>query len=854
MKPLFTLLFILIGLTYVQAQDELDQEVNHLLFKVASNRIYGKTTDVITRKPVEAASVQLYLKTSTGSDTLVAAMLTRVNGDFAFVNLPQADSFKLIINSIGYTPITLNIPFTGNQVRSIPETPYFEKDMGNIALEQDATTLAGVVVTTTTKPALQMGIDRKVFSVEKSLVATGGTAIDVMKNIPSVSVDVEGNVQLRNSSPQIFVDGRPTILTLDQIPSDNIETIELITNPSAKFDAASSGGIINIVLKKNKRVGLNGVASIGGGYPDIYNGNISVNARQGKVNLFASGSINQSGGIAKGEALRTNKVNGVIDNYFDQYSKNARLRRFNSIRFGLDFFLDNRNTISFTQGIVDGRFTNQQTQDQFYYNSQRVMERYGDRLAQSVSENNRYNSQLNFTHKFPENGKELTANINYNYGNGQSNSLTVNSFYHPDGSLFSPVARVTNDGNNSNKQMTIQVDYTDPIGENGKLEIGARGFINNVRSVLDAYSLTSGTNTKLPLSNNIRYKESVLAGYMTYSNKIGQWSYQAGLRGEYSSFDGEMVDSARSFGYHYPNSWKRFLDGLFPSLFITRTINDNTDIQFNYSRRLRRPNFWQLTPFIDINDPVNLSQGNPQLQPEYTNSFEFNYNHRYKNGSFLGVLYFRNNQRDITRYSDTISAVQYQQLNNAAVDPNAILNTFINAQYTNRWGAELTLQHKIGNNFDLTPSTNLQFRKVKAIVGALDLSNQGFNWDAKLIANYRFPTQQTSLFRNLSVQLVGNYESGRVIPQGRSLEQYNIDLALRKDFLKDKKASLTLAVNDVFNTNRNGTIYDTERFYQSGYSRRNVRNFRITFSYKFGSANFKLFNNRNNRGRDDEEM
>lgn len=837
--------------TQLFAQDENDMDINNLSFKVASNGVFGKITDALTGKPLEAVSVQLYLKGVYGNDSLVNALLTKANGDFRFSSLPKADSFKLVISSLAYAAKNLTVLFTPGNVRNIPETVFFEKDLGNIALEQDATTLAAVVVRSTTKPALEMGIDRKVFNVEKSLTATGGTAIDVMKNIPSVSVDVEGNVQLRNSQPQIFVDGRPTILTLDQIPSDNIETIELITNPSAKFDAASSGGIINIVLKKNKRIGLNGVISIGGGYPDIYNSNLAINARQGKVNLFASGSINQSGGIARGESLRENRVNGVADNFFNQFSSNARLRRFNSIRFGLDYFLDNRNTLSFTQGIVDGRFINREEQDQFYYNKTGTLQRTGDRLTENRAGFNRYNSQLNFTHKFPENGKELTANINYNSGSGNNLSNITNAFYNNDGSPYAPVARVRNDGSNKNKQVTLQLDYVDPIGENAKLETGLRSYINDVNSSFAAFSLGNGVETKLPLSNNIRYKETVHAGYITYSNKINSFSYQAGLRAEYSEFEGELLDSARTFGYTYPNSWDRLLDGFFPSLFLTKSINENTDIQFNYSRRIRRPNFRQLNPFVDITDPVNLNQGNPQLQPEFTNSFEFNYNTKYKSGSFLAVFYFRNNQRDITRFSDTITAAQYQQLNNAAVDPNAILNTFINAQYTNRMGAEFTLQHKIGEDFDLTPSVNMQYRKVKAIVGKLDLSNQGFNWEGKLIANYRFPTKQTSFFKNLSLQMIGEYESMEVTAQGKSLEQYSIDMAIRKDFLKDKKASLTFALNDVFNTNRSGNIFDTDLFYQTGYNRRNVRNFRLTFSYKFGSATFKLFNNRNNRDEED---
>ena len=272
----------------------------------------------------------------------------------------------------------------------------------------------------------------------------------------------------------------------------------------------------------------------------------------------------------------------------------------------------------------------------------------------------------------------------------------------------------------------------------------------------------------------------------------------------------------------------------------------------NYSRRIRRPNFWQLNPFIDINDPVNISQGNPQLHPEFTNSFEFNYNQRYEKGNFLGSIYYRNNQGDITRYSDTISAAQYQQLNNAAVDPNAIVNTFINAQYTNRLGAEFTLQHKLGKNFDVTPSINFQYRKVKAEVGDLNLSNSGFNWDSKLIANYKIETEKPSFFNNFGFQVIGEYESPEVVPQGKRLEQYSVDFALRKDFLKDKKAALTFSINDVFNTNKYGSIYDTENFYQESFSRRNVRSFRINFSLKFGKADFKLFNKNTQRSDEDE--
>jgi outer membrane receptor protein involved in Fe transport len=291
---------------------------------------------------------------------------------------------------------------------------------------------------------------------------------------------------------------------------------------------------------------------------------------------------------------------------------------------------------------------------------------------------------------------------------------------------------------------------------------------------------------------------------------------------------------------------------LFPSLFLTKHLTEKADLQVNYSRRIRRPNFWQLNPFVDINDPVNLSQGNPELRPEYTNIFETNYSQKYNSGSFLASVYFRNNQGDITRYSDTISAAQYAQLNNAAIDPNAILNTFINAQYTNRLGAELTVQHRIGENFDITPTINAEYQKVKAKVGNLNLNNGGINWEAKLITNYRIATEKPSLFNNVSFQAIGEYESPRIMPQGRRIPEYSVDLALRKEFFKNKRASITFSVNDVFWTDRDGTIYDTETFYQETY-RRNIRSFRLNFSYRFGNTDFKVLNRNNERRNNDDD-
>lgn len=834
---------------YSQEQPGFDQTVEPVPRASLNKGLFGKVTESKTNKGLEAASVQVFavMKNEAGGkyDSLIAGMLTKPNGDFNFIDLSLPDSFSIKVTALGFADNSKTL--TKDRSRKANQG----MDVGNIKLASEAD-LLGAVTVVAQRPTFQMGIDRKIFNVDKNITSTGGTAVDVMKNIPSVSVDVEGNVTLRNSSPQIFVDGRPTILTLQQIAADDIERVELITNPSAKFDAASSGGIINVVLKKNKRLGINGLASIGTGTPDILTGNLSLNVRQGKLNFFGSANYNRSGGLAKSESKRQNKDNGIITDYFNQQSKTDRLRRFQNVRFGMDYFIDNRNTISISQNFVKGRFTNYETQAQQYLDVNQQLTQTGARTSDNNAQFKRSNTQLNYTHSFPKKGMELTADATYNKGNGFNKALITNDYFYPDGSTALPTNTVRNSGDNDNEQLTLQTDFVSPFSEDSKLEMGLRFFRQNNANVYNAFSLNNATEVKLPLSTNVRYNETVQAAYITYSDKWKGIRFQAGLRGEYSKFDGELVDSAQTFGYKLPLDIGDVFDGLFPSLYLTREISEGKEVQLNFSRRIRRPNFWQLNPFIDINDPFNIRQGNPRLSPEYTNSFELNYNHRYNKGNFLGAIYFRRNDDDITMFSDTISAEQYEKLDNAAINQNAILNTFINAQYTNRLGAELTLNQTFGN-FEMVPNINLQYRKVKAVIGDLNLSNQGFNWESKVILNYKFGTKK-SMLKNTSLQLSGEYESREVIPQGRNKEQYEVNFALRKEFLKNRAAAVTFAVNDIFNSDRWGQIYDTENFYQDAYRRWNVRNFRISFSYRFGKSDFRTGQreNRNGRGGDDD--
>jgi outer membrane receptor protein involved in Fe transport len=830
MKYLYAILLTL-GSTYLFAQDE------------ATGTLTGTVLEPGTGKPIASATIQVFQSVASG-DSLIKGTFASSDGSFSLDRLPKLGSMYVAITALGFEPFEKVLDWKKSNKSSTIV-------LGKLEMKTTATALDNVVITGRRK-AFEMKMDRRVFNPDQQITAKGGTGADVLKNIPSVSVDAQGGVELRGSSPQIFVDGRPTILTIEQIAADDIEKVEVITNPSSKYDAATSGGIINIVLKKNKARGLNGNMSAGFGYPDIFTGYIGINIRQKKLNFFATGNYNQSGGIGRGETNRTNLENGVPAGGFNQVSYNDRLRKNGSGRFGVDYFLDDRNTLTFSQGFNGGDNRSVGEQSQTYFDADGSISGTGEREEFYNWSNNNTSTQVLYKRTFARQGRELTADFTYNQGSSTNRSNFTNEFFKP--GVPTATNLVRNEGGSGNNQFTYQLDYVNPVGDNGKFEAGLRYFSNDYNSFFNAFSLDGGGESKLPFSNNIEYKEKIAAAYSNYGNKIEKWgiSYQVGLRIEYSEFNGSLPDSGTTFGYKWPEDASNLLKSMFPSFYITKDLSENTQLQLNYARRIRRPNFWNLNPFVDISDPLNIRQGNINLIPETVHSYELNLNRSYDKGNFMVSAFFRNNIDDITRYSDTLTQEQFEALGNAAVSPDAILNTFINADFTNRYGLELNLQHKFNDRFDIMPSVNFQYRHVKAQVGELNLDNKGFNWETQLTANYMVASKKKWLDK-LALQLTGEYESPEVIPQGRTIAEARVDFALRRDFLKSNKASFIFSVNDVFNSRRWGSDIETPNFIQDSYSRWNVRSFRLTFSYRFGSNDFQLLNKGKRNGGGYEE-
>lgn len=824
---------------------------------------YGKVLDSVSNKPLEAASVQLIQNkfdsaTKKRKDVVVGGMLTTKKGEFSIENLPIMATYKLKITAIGYKTIEKRVNFEMNMsaARSGDFSSMLsavDKDLGNIKLEADAKQLENVTVSAS-KATLEMKIDRKVFNVEKNLNSVGGTAVDVMKNVPSVNVDIDGNVSLRNASPQIFVDGRPTTMTLDQIPADAIASVEIITNPSAKYDASGGGaGILNIILKKNRKAGYNGNLRAGidmRGRPNLGG---DVNMKQGKVNFFAAGQFGMRKSISN---VKTDRVdyNADTTSYLKQRNKPINSGFFAFGRAGMDYFIDNRNTLSIGGNLVRGQFKTTDlinTYRDTVRPSGTISDR-GERGSKSTGNFRNYGATLSFKHNFAKANKELTADFNYNYSKNDNVGDYTTQYFFSNNSPKTPQFIEQSKGGGTNRFITIQTDYADPITSSMKIEAGLRAAFRNFTSFNNNFvQTTPGQYLLIPgLSNDYKFNDELYAGYLTFSHQRKKLSYQLGLRAESSSYTGNLVSKNQKFKTEYPLS-------LFPSAFATYKLNDKEDMQLNYSRKINRPNFFQLIPFIDYSDSLNLSVGNPGLIPEFTNLLELSYSNQYKAGnSLLATVYFRNTNDLITRY-------QYKDANpNPARADSVIITTYANANRSYTVGLELTGKNKPAKWWDLTTNLNLFNSTIKAGNIPGTVSSSLFSWFAKINNNFKLP-------KNFSIQLSADYTAKTLVApggggnrgmgmmfgggsqpsaQGYIKPIFGADFSIRKEFLKNNAASITLQFSDIFRTRLYATHNESAFFVQDNERRRDPQFVRLNFNWRFGKIDVSLFKRKNLKG------
>lgn len=827
---------------------------------------YGKIIDSVSNKPLEAVSVQLIQNkfdsaTKKRKDVVVGGMLTSKKGEFSLENINIMAQYKLKITAIGFKSYETKVAFQLNMAGArngdmSSMLSAVDKDLGNIKLETDAKQLQDVTVSAT-KAQFEMKIDRKVFNVEKNLNSVGGTAVDVMKNVPSVNVDIDGNVSLRNATPQIFVDGRPTTMTLDQIPADAIASVEIITNPSAKYDASGGGaGILNIILKKNRKAGYNGNIRAGidmRGRPSLGG---DINLKQQKVNFFAAGQLGMRKSISNVKTDRVDYLNSSTSYFIKQRNKPINSGFFAFGRMGMDYFIDNRNTLTFGGNIVRGQFKSND-----FINVYRDLVTtgvtstdFGNRITKSIGNFYNYGATMSFKHNFAKANKELTADINYNYSKNNNTGDYNTQYYYTNNIPKGANSIEKPKGGGTNKFVTVQTDYVSPINDKMKIETGLRASFRGFTSFINNYNNATGTFAlDANSSNNYKFNDALYAGYITFSHQLKKISYQLGLRAESSSYNGNLINKGQKFKTDYPLS-------LFPSAFATYKVNDKVDVQVNYSRKINRPNFFQLIPFVDYTDSLNLTKGNPALVPEFTNLLELSYSNQYKAGnSFLATAYFRNTNNLLTRY-------QYRDTNPDPTKLDSVtMSTYANANSSYTVGFEITGKNKVAKWWDLTTNVNLFNSTIKA--GNLPGSTNSslFSWFFKINNNFKLP-------KNFSIQLSGDYTAKTLVApggggnrggmgggmmfgggsqpssQGYIKPVFGADFSIRKEFLKNNAASVTLQFSDIFRSKIYATHNEGSTFVQDNERRRDPQFVRLNFNWRFGKIDVSLFKKKNMKG------
>ncbi len=837
-------------------------------------RFYGKVLDEATGEPLPYASVQLIgMQFDTVSrkmkETMIAGQLTRENGEFSLEKLPVRGEFTLKINYLSYASYEQKVSFgipggkpgnggrpNGGNMGAMAGA--VEKDLGNIKLGASTQLLKEVEVLGEASK-VTLALDKKVYRVDKDNVAAGGTAEDALKNVPSLNVDIDGNLTMRNAAPQIFVDGRPTNLTLDQIPADAIDNVEVITNPSAKYDASGGGaGIVNIVLKKERRIGYNGSVRAGIDMRGRANLGGDFNAREGNINVFLGGNLNQRRSLSSGATDRYNypfvgQEYRPVTNIF-QSTDAENNGFFMTGRAGMDWFINNRNTLSVSGNLHGGEMNNADLID-IHTDSLTFGNIFGSSDALRESDTKRmfrnFGSQVSFKHLFPKEGKEWTADANLN-GSRSENEGFFSTDY-----LNSPTltSRQKQTGKGSNEFFTFQTDFVNPLGNGLKMELGARMAIRNFRSENANFqdSLADGQFFRVPgFADQYKFNDQVYAGYGTFSQSFKKWGYQVGLRAESSQYTGTLIDTDSTFNVDFPLQ-------LFPSVFLTYKLNEEDQLQLSYTRRINRPGFFQLIPFPDFSDSLNLSRGNPNLVPEFNNSLELNYQNVFSKGHNLLVsAYYKRSTNLLTRYL-------YQEYDPAIYRDTVIISTYQNANSSQAYGMEFTVKNNFWKILELTTNLNMYQSIVDATNVQEGLKNEQFTYFIKENVSVKLP-------KNFTVQLNGSYQSRTAFDtgsssggsgrgghggggswggptstaQGYTIPVWYVDFSIRKDLWK-RTGSITLSVQDIFRSRRTGSFTESDYFSQETWRRRDPQLVRLNFSYRFGKFDVSLFRRKNTR-------
>ncbi|MDR2026450.1 MAG: TonB-dependent receptor [Prevotellaceae bacterium] len=781
----------------------------NFIYAVNDGIVKGVVADSRSREALE--SVTVVIKDKKDSATALVGVNTDKNGRFVIRNIPYGD-YLLSVSSVGYKTYERDIPLTSASK---------EIDLKQILLVEQSEVL-GEVEVTAVGTQMRIDIDKKVFNVDQNIAAAGGSASDVLSNIPSVEVNTEGEVSLRgNSAVTVWINGKASGLSadnraqiLEQMPAENIEKIEVITNPSAKYSPEGTAGIINIILKENRKSGYFGSIQAGVDSRGGYNAGFNYNYNNNKLDAYASLNLRSRVFVGGGNTSRYSPVEDRNTALYQVSDIDGRRNNFFG-RAGLTYHLTAKDHFSLTGFTMLGKGENNSVTN---YKSN-IPGSYTQSRRSTLSDNNMLggNVQLGYKHDFSKTGN-IDFAVSYNtWGMDNESVYSQTSVYSP-GNQTSSYQRQT--GNMGPHNIEFQLDYVNSFGNDNKLEAGYKGTVGREDSPVETFSGTAKDDAvPVPeLFNRFIYNQDIHALYSTYTGHLNSFGYQLGLRGEYAGIN------TRSLGYgdsetDIPFHSNSYLD-LFPSVFLSYSLPAGNEIQVNYTRRITRPRGPQINSFKNITDSSNISFGNPGLLPEYSNSFELNYIKSWTNHIFSFSGYYRPTYNVVQRIS--------------YLDGNVMKSTFENIAGNLSTGTELVLKNKLFRSVDLTTTVNLFYNKLDgfsympegAAEPVVGTAQENFSWDAKMIATFVFP----KLF---SFQLTGDYRAKQIVAQGYRKASYSVDAGIRRMF---GKFSASINARDIFNSRKWHTVTSGTNFTQDSKNWRGGRFVGLTVTYNFGNA------------------
>jgi outer membrane receptor protein involved in Fe transport len=767
--------------------------------------VTGSITARSTNQPIENISVVLFDR---GDSALVSWTMTDAKGKFAINHIPDGN-YYVIFSCIGYTEIKSGA-FSIN-------AQHKKQDLGTFSMTESPVLLKGIVVTGE-KPTFISSIDRKIYNIEQDMTSKAGSASELLQNIPSVSVDIDGNVSLRGSNNVlILINGRTSPLmnksradALQQMPSNSIERIEVITNPSAKYKPDGTSGIINLVLKKNTETGLGSTLSANGGASSRYNGNVSLNYNPGRFNLYGSYGLRKDNRNRHSiDTRRYYYQDNDTSSYYNEDDESFDRPLSHIASLGIDYNLDARNHFGISGNYFYKGFTRTEVARKISRNNESIISTDYSRNRFDPEYERDNEATIYYDHSFAKKDHKLHIEYNISGQPEQEDNHYTDVYLIPEQAPSYDNTLIKQGG----KQNQLSVEYTDPLSDNSTLETG---FTREAKKQdFDFYAEYYDNDLKtfvtdVAKTDRFLYDESIYALYGTFEHSFGQFSILGGLRFEYAQNKSHLLTTDSTFRNDYSS--------LYPSLHLAYQLSKRSELQLNYSRRTNRPEGDELNPFPEYSDPLNIRTGNPHLLPEYIHSLELGWQLRNDHLTMTPSVYYRYKYNGFTSVTES-------------VQDSILLTTMKNLSSDQSAGLELIVNGSVGDylNGDINSSV---------FYNTIDASNIGFSKNKSIISWSGNFNINLKLRANTVLQMNSYYRSSRLTPQGKYLANFVANFGVRQNLLNDN-LSLILTISDILKTRNQKIQLRTPGLQRDVKANRDAQILYAGLIYHFGTSSKK---------------